>query len=412
MKTLSYTILLLALVCGTFGNLSAQKKFLFDATKAETAGNADWVIDEDSSPQRFPTPPESTVTATTPETYWTGALSAWGIGLVKMGQSVETLPPGIAISYGSSSNVQDLTHYDVFIVDEPNTPFSSAEKTSILQFVANGGGLFMISDHGAADRNNDGWDAVRVWNDLMRSNSVQSLPFGMLLDSTNISETTTNILSSPTDAILNGPAGPVTEFKFSNGSTITIDTTSNPTVRALIWESGYAQGLVKVMVACAHFGRGRVVLVGDSSPADDGTGASGNSLYNGWTGDVGLSHANLHLNASIWLSQKDSSATTGVRSITTGDLSFSLGQNFPNPFNPSTTIRFAVSERSRVRIAVYDVLGREVALLANEETEAGNFEKVWNANAASGLYFYRYEAVSVADPGRRFAQVKKMILLK
>jgi hypothetical protein len=70
---------------------AAGKKFLFDATKAETAGNADWVIDEDNNtPQRFPTPAQSTITASTPETYWTGSLSSWGIALVKAGNSVET----------------------------------------------------------------------------------------------------------------------------------------------------------------------------------------------------------------------------------------------------------------------------------------------------------------------------------
>jgi hypothetical protein len=48
----------------------------------------------------------------------------------------------------------------------------------------------------------------------------------------------------------------------------------------------------------------------------------------------------------------------------------------------------------------------------NEEMNAGNFEKTWNANVASGLYLYRLEAVSVTDPGKRFVDVKKMILLK
>jgi hypothetical protein len=56
--------------------------------------------------------------------------------------------------------------------------------------------------------------------------------------------------------------------------------------------------------------------------------------------------------------------------------------------------------------------GQQVAELANEEIGAGNFERVWNADVASGLYFYRIEAVSVSDPGKRFVDVKKMILLK
>ncbi len=79
-----------------------QVKVLFDATKAEMAGNADWVIDADthnigfssgvinfngneSNPQRFPTPDQSTVAANTSENYWTGGISAWGIEAVKAG---------------------------------------------------------------------------------------------------------------------------------------------------------------------------------------------------------------------------------------------------------------------------------------------------------------------------------------
>src|ERR1700704_3757237 len=96
--------------------------FLFDASHAETAGNADWVIDEDNStPQRIPTPAQSGITASTPETFWTGALSSWGIALVKAGNTVETLPAGTSITYGVATNAQDLSNYDVFIVDEPNT---------------------------------------------------------------------------------------------------------------------------------------------------------------------------------------------------------------------------------------------------------------------------------------------------
>jgi hypothetical protein len=92
--------------------------------------------------------------------------------------------------------------------------------------------------------------------------------------------------------------------------------------------------------------------------------------------------------------------------------SYSLNQNYPNPFNPSTTIRFSVPERSQVRVTIFNLLGQQIAELANEEMSAGNFERVWNANVASGLYFYRLEAVSVSDPSKRFVGVKKMVLMK
>ncbi|MDD1750863.1 MAG: choice-of-anchor D domain-containing protein [Methanothrix sp.] len=91
---------------------------------------------------------------------------------------------------------------------------------------------------------------------------------------------------------------------------------------------------------------------------------------------------------------------------------FTLNQNYPNPFNPSTTLRYGLPSRSRVRLIVYDILGRIVADLVNAEVAPGWNQVVWNANVASGLYFYRIEAISVSDPNRRFVDVRKMLLLK
>ena len=91
---------------------------------------------------------------------------------------------------------------------------------------------------------------------------------------------------------------------------------------------------------------------------------------------------------------------------------FALLQNYPNPFNPSTTIRFDVATRSRVRLSVFNMLGQKVAQLVNEEMSAGSYERTWSARVASGLYVYRIEAVSVSDPGKRFVDEKKMLLLK
>ncbi len=277
------------------------KKFLFDATHAETAGNADWVLDVDGGVvPRFPTPAASGITSSTSETYWTGAVSAWGVALVKLGNSVENLPVGTAITYGNAANPQDLANYSVFVVDEPNTLFTAAEKAAIVTFVKNGGGLFMISDHTISDRNNDGYDSPAIWNDLMTNNSVQANPFGFSIDLTNISETTSNVLASSTNPILNGSQGAVTQLKYSNGATIT--QTSGSVATPLIWRTTSTQGSTNIMCASSTYGTGRVVVVADSSPADDGTGSPGNTVYPGWTEIA--SHAKLHLNASLWLAKQ------------------------------------------------------------------------------------------------------------
>ena len=379
-------IVLIILLLSVLNSQSQTKKFLFDASNYQTAGNADWVIDEDSNvPGRFPTPAQSNITQSTPETFWTGALSSWGIALVKLGHQVETLPSGGLITYGNGTNPQDLSNYNVFIVDEPNSPFTAAEKTAMLNFVYNGGGLFMISDHNNADRNGDGWDALAVWNNFMRTNSVGNLPFGFKFDSVDVSPASTNRLTAwSTNPILNGPQGAVSQLNFHNGATMTIYPTINANVKGLIWTTGVSQGTTGLLCVSSTYGSGRVVALGDSSPADDSTGAPGNTLYNGW-GEANGNHTRLHLNASLWLAK-----LTGVTGIEENNVpvKFSLEQNYPNPFNPSTLLRFQLGVVSDVVLKVYDVNGREVKTLINGQMNAGNHEVTFDGSKlGSGIYY-------------------------
>ncbi|OGC77685.1 MAG: hypothetical protein A2Z27_00980 [candidate division Zixibacteria bacterium RBG_16_50_21] len=91
--------------------------------------------------------------------------------------------------------------------------------------------------------------------------------------------------------------------------------------------------------------------------------------------------------------------------------SFELNQNFPNPFNANTQIRFAVPKASHVRLDVFDILGRKVKTLVNENLTAGYKQVIWDGTnqngdeVASGVYFYRIKSVD-------FATTKKMVLLK
>lgn len=85
---------------------------------------------------------------------------------------------------------------------------------------------------------------------------------------------------------------------------------------------------------------------------------------------------------------------------------FILTQNYPNPFNPATTISFSLPKASVVKIAVYDMLGKEVSLLVNEELGAGNYNTTWDAAYySSGIYFYKMVS-------NDFSLTKKMILTK
>lgn len=93
---------------------------------------------------------------------------------------------------------------------------------------------------------------------------------------------------------------------------------------------------------------------------------------------------------------------------------FQLSQNYPNPFNPSTTIRYALPSSANVKLAIYDLLGREIATLVNEKQSVGWKEVEWNARqkdggqaskVSTGVYFYKLVAGNFVD-------VKKMLIVK
>ena len=86
--------------------------------------------------------------------------------------------------------------------------------------------------------------------------------------------------------------------------------------------------------------------------------------------------------------------------------SYLLEQNFPNPFNPTTTIGFGIQNKSNVKITILNAIGEEVAVVLNEEREPGYHQIEFNAiNLPSGVYFYQLKAGS-------FFETKKMLLLK
>jgi len=114
-------------------------------------------------------------------------------------------------------------------------------------------------------------------------------------------------------------------------------------------------------------------------------------------------------NATGWSSFSEVRTFDIITSVEEGHqlpTEFSLEQNFPNPYNPATTIQYSVKERSPVELVLYDVLGREIEVLVKEEQNAGYYKIDFNAGKlASGIYFYRLQASS-------FIKTKKMVLMK
>ena len=100
-----------------------------------------------------------------------------------------------------------------------------------------------------------------------------------------------------------------------------------------------------------------------------------------------------------------------VRNEKTAEPDFQLYQNYPNPFNPVTTISFSIPYRSRVSLSVYDILGKEVASLVNDEKDPGTYNVRFSGNnLASGVYVYRLESTS--GKYGTAVQSRKLLLLK
>lgn len=141
-------------------------------------------------------------------------------------------------------------------------------------------------------------------------------------------------------------------------------------------------------------------------------GSSWKGLADGFTGasyGSSLSYANNTLYAvykgGVW---KRSLGTTGVEKnyANTQPAGFALHQNFPNPFNPSTTISFSLPEKMNAKLSIYNAIGQVVDVLANREFSAGTHTLNWIANnLSSGIYFYELKT-------DKFSSVKKLILTK
>jgi hypothetical protein len=85
---------------------------------------------------------------------------------------------------------------------------------------------------------------------------------------------------------------------------------------------------------------------------------------------------------------------------------YALGNNYPNPFNPQTTIEFALVERGKVTLTIFDAMGHEIDMLVSKDMPAGYHQVAWDAkNMPSGVYFYRLSI-------NGFTQMKKMVLMK
>jgi hypothetical protein len=136
---------------------------------------------------------------------------------------------------------------------------------------------------------------------------------------------------------------------------------------------------------------------------NDGTGWQGNLFMSKINNDNAWQTPSVWSHTFIGNRDGDVLSTEDKNLIAT---TFSLKENYPNPFNPTTTIEYSIGLAGPTKLMVYDVLGREMVKLVDEYRPIGSHKVVWNAsNMPSGIYFYRLETSS-------FTRTQKMILMK
>jgi len=149
------------------------------------------------------------------------------------------------------------------------------------------------------------------------------------------------------------------------------------------------------------------------APNGDGVRLSSLGVHEHWNNPIDKKYSrNLGTGNGIELITPQA-GTTFVKEISSSPSGFALDQNYPNPFNPETKIQFSIpaspaggSKLSITNLKIYDLLGREVAVLMSEVKPAGKYEVTWNATGfTSGIYFYRLQAGELSD-------TKRMILIK
>lgn len=217
------------------------------------------------------------------------------------------------------------------------------------------------------------------------------------------------------DLFIGESDGGIHFYKRSPGSILTDDASDITASSAILNGSLYPAGLQMRFI----FEYGTTTDYGDTVIADSST--SGN-IDAGVEATGLLSNQLYHFRAVAYSGNTEligedktfttADSTTDIIEKTNIPQSFSLGFNYPNPFNPTTALEYAVPVTSHLSLVIYDILGREVRTLVNEVKSAGFYTIQWDGTNASGqqvnsgVYFYQL------NTDQRIIQTKKMMLLK
>jgi hypothetical protein len=318
-----------------------SKKILFDHTGYEDAGtSAYWIID-DNEPNPSPSAPVR-------EQSWNGGISAWAFDLYNKGYVVQTLPAsGGRITYGDSTNTMDLKNYAAFIIPERYKRFTTAEMQALANYVNGGGGIYFMGNHVGASRatsiDPNSTDAYTVFNEFFASSYGTSFGFTFVPGhgpGDSLANTISNGFDTGTtatqNAIIRGANGTLASMDFHSYSYVHLTGSNANAVPILHTQVSGDDPVNDLFVAAGTVGRGRVVVISDSAPSDDGTTTTGGkSLHTSYSIN---SNRAFHLNATDWLASGTASApNTVTASITSPSSNLTVASGTAVSFAGSAT---------------------------------------------------------------------------
>ena len=335
--------------------------------------------------------------------------SAWAIELVQAGHQVETLVRDSAITYGVSSNEQDLSNYDVFILNEPQITFSESEKNALYAFIENGGGALLIADHCGSDRNNNGWDSPLIFNAIDTRNRLGAMFYDETQGITcDISQNVFRVSEDPLDPIIQGPFGEVEDIKFNGSTEIEIFPSINSTVTGHAWRNPGSIAENRYMVVTCQYGAGRVALFPDSSPTSDGTGDPNDTSFGDTFNDPEFDNNKLFLNISAWLAEASGPHPTYTPTATPEpfdgvvlDLSQSL-YVFQDPFKLNAICGNTGSSGLMALYVILDVTG--YYWFYPGWTQSPQFENIYltTGTTSKNIFDFQWPQVAGSTYGIRF----------
>jgi hypothetical protein len=170
----------------------------------------------------------------------------------------------------------------------------------------------------------------------------------------------------------------------------------------------FSSGLDSAMIVSAPNGNWGNTTRSNLTGMDVSIAASSHAAYRFVSGDSCFVTWSPYVNTTVWSATGCTGPTVIGISHNSSEIPkvYALAQNYPNPFNPSTNIKFGLPKSSIVKLTVFDITGRQVAVLVDGQLNAGNYAYDFDAsNIASGVYFYKLQA-------NEFTSVKKMLLVK